>query len=108
MKDDAEKLPTILMVDVDEAARSRNAAYLRAWGFDVIETENAVQCLSIIAARPEVSVLFTRVALEGLNGFELALEVRRERPGIEIVLATNDVMAAHKIRHLCDQHLWTK
>ncbi len=108
MSDDIQKLPTIVMVDPDQTARSQNAGYLRSWGFDVIEAESSTQCLSIISGRRDIDVLFSRVALEALNGFELALQVRKDRPLIKVVLATNDGMAAHKTRLLCDQYLWTQ
>jgi len=108
MTDDIKPLPAIVMVDADTTAREQNARYLRGWGFEVVETETPVQCLDVLAQRPDVGVLFTRVALGDVNGFELALLVRRDRPSIKVFMATNDEMAAHKTRALCDQYIWTK
>jgi CheY-like chemotaxis protein len=108
MTDIARVLPTIVVADGDNDARSRNASYLRSWGFHVIEVETSAQCLAILESGANAGVLLARVALGELNGFELALLVRKQWPEVKVFLATNDAMAAHRSRALCDQYIWTK
>lgn len=77
---------TILVVDDDSAIRALTIAYLDGLGFTCLQAEHAQSALDVMAAGPEVALLLTDVILPGgMNGRQLADEVRRCHPKIKVV-----------------------
>jgi len=76
----------ILVVEDDPGVRNLVAAILADEGYDVIAVDGDVAALAVIDRNPDVELLFTDVVLPGsMNGFELAREIRRRRPGIAVL-----------------------
>ena len=76
----------------------------------MLEAANSQEALTILAARIDVHIIFTDVDLPpGPNGFELAREVARRWPGIEILISSGrrwpdagDLPTGpHSLRSLC-------
>jgi len=77
----------ILLADEDVIVRLGIAEYLRDCGLVVLEAATSQEAKSILQAGPDIDVLFSDAQLAGPeSGFALAQWVRRNRPGVEIIL----------------------
>ena len=84
----ARQHEAILAVEDDEDVLAYSAEALEGLGYHVIGVSDASSALTVLETRPEVSLLFTDVELPGLNGQELAEEIRRRRPDIAVLYTT--------------------
>jgi CheY-like chemotaxis protein len=88
---------TVLVVEDQDAVRGLIAAVLKDHGYRVLEAANAEGALAIAREYPvELHLLLTDVVLPGMNGRELADELRLLRPGIKVLFTsgyTADVIA---------------
>ena len=84
----ARPYETVLIVEDEADVLSYSTDSLRDLGFNVLHAGNADDALHIIAARPEVKLLFTDVGLPGVNGRELAEQARRLRPELRVLFTT--------------------
>lgn len=81
--------PLVLIVDDEPLVRMIAAEGLFDAGFEVIEAESAEDALRILAARSDVSVLFTDINMPGgVDGVELAHRVHARWPGLCIVITS--------------------
>lgn len=81
--------PLVLVVDDDPCVRAVGADILEDAGFAVLEASDAEEALRILAAHPDVSVVFSDVEMPGaLDGLALASRASELRPGIGIVLTS--------------------
>ena len=61
-------------------------------GYRVLAAETAQQALDLLAAHREIALLFSDVVLPGgMNGFELAREVRRRHAGLPVMFCSGFV-----------------
>jgi PAS domain S-box-containing protein len=80
---------TILVVDDHVDALLLAAQTLRDLGYTVLEANDASAALEMLEREPRVDLLFTDVALgDGMNGRELAREITKRRPGINVLFTT--------------------
>lgn len=81
--------PLVLVVDDDPCVRAVGADILEDAGFAVVQACDADQALAILAAYPDISVVFSDVEMPGaLDGLALASRASELRPGIGIVLTS--------------------
>ena len=101
---DVATLATVLLVNSDIIVRSALAAYLRDCGYRVVEAADADEAMRLLdAQRVPVEVVFTAIGAGGeAEGFTLAQWVRRERPGLEVVIAGSPARAAGAAGDLCE------
>jgi signal transduction histidine kinase len=78
----------ILVVEDEERAREVTAESLRELGYSVVHAGSAASALEILAARPEVRLLFTDIVMPDVNGRKLAEEAVRRVPGIKVLYTT--------------------
>lgn len=78
----------VLVVDDDVSIRMLLRFFLEDERWSVLEASNGVDALDLIRSEPAVGLLITDVAMPGMNGWELAHEARRERPGLPIVFVS--------------------
>ncbi|MEY9199467.1 CheY-like chemotaxis protein [Sinorhizobium fredii] len=79
----------ILVVEDDERVRRVVVFRLRDAGYTVIEAEAGAQALELLAAHPEVSLVFTDMIMPGgMNGDELAQHVRALRPDVKMLFTS--------------------
>jgi signal transduction histidine kinase/ActR/RegA family two-component response regulator len=79
----------VLFVDDDASLRSVAGKMLRRLGYEPVVFETAEQVLAAFQAQPtKFDVLVSDLAMPGLSGLELALQMLRIRPGFPIVLAS--------------------
>jgi DNA-binding response OmpR family regulator len=87
--------PVILVVEDEVLIRNVVAAYLRDCGFDAIEANGADEAIRVLQADVRVDIVFSDVNMPGsMDGFGLAQWVRRERPGLQIMLTSGAARTA--------------
>jgi CheY-like chemotaxis protein len=80
---------TILVVEDDEDVRNFSCETLRELGYNVVEAPNGRAALEKLERHREIQVLFTDVGLPGgMNGRQLADEVRKRRPDVKVLFTT--------------------
>jgi two-component system, NtrC family, sensor kinase len=86
----------ILLVEDNPQVADVTAQMLRAMGFDVVVADRARKALEQLSASPErIDLLMTDVVMpEGMNGLDLAKQVRMRFPALPIILTSgyNDVV----------------
>ncbi len=76
---------TILLVDDDEAVRSTTGMILETMGYTIVTAESGQGALTLLRSDQGVDLLLTDVAMPGMNGPQLARQVRVIRPLLPIV-----------------------
>jgi CheY-like chemotaxis protein len=63
-------------------------------GFEVIEAGDAEEALSVLVGGRDVGLVFTDVNMPGrLDGYDLAWEARRRRPGLPLIVTSGKTPA---------------
>ena len=84
--------PLILVVDDEALIRFNAADILEEGGFAVVEAANAENALRVMAARPNIRLLFTDIHLPGtFDGLELTRRVRKRWPGVQFIITSGRV-----------------
>ena len=78
----------VLVVDDDEAVRTVTAGYLSDLGYDVIEADSGGAALETLDHHDRIDAMVLDFAMPGMNGGELARELKVRRPGAPILFAT--------------------
>ncbi len=87
----------VLTVEDNAALRKTTVAAMIDLGYVPIEAADGGEALAVIARHPRIDMLMTDIVLPGgKDGFELAEEVRRLRPGLR-VLFTSGYAAAERL-----------
>jgi CheY-like chemotaxis protein len=77
----------VLLADEDVIVRLGIAEYLRDCGLIVLEAATSQEAKVILQAGSDIDVLFSDAQLAGPeSGFALAQWMRRNRPGVQIIL----------------------
>ena len=80
---------TVLVVEDEAEVRDVAVAFLRGFGYDVLEAGDAQQALQHLRDSAPIALLFSDVVLgDGASGIELALSARRLRPGLPVLLTS--------------------
>ncbi len=83
-----QRSETILVVEDDDDVRTYSTETLRDLGFTVLEACDATTAQRMLAAHPEIKLLFTDVGLPGINGQQLADEARRMRRELKVLFTS--------------------
>lgn len=83
-----ERGEVILVVEDEASVRQFSTEALSELGYRVIAAESAAAALDLLAAHPEIALLFTDVVMPDTNGAKLAEAARRERPGLRVLFTT--------------------
>lgn len=95
--------PTILVVADEVLLRMALSDYLRECGYTVVETSDADEAITVLEANVPVDIAFSDVAMPAsLDGFGLAQWIRRERPGIKVILTSGVARSAKAAGELCE------
>lgn len=79
----------VLVVEDEPEVRSIAAAFVRSLGYRVQAVANAEEALRCVDDDPTIALLFSDVMLgTGMNGKELALAARRQRPHLPVLLTS--------------------
>ena len=91
---------TILIVEDDEDVLVVAAESLGELGYQVITAGNAAQALEILRGDQPVDLLLSDVIMPGgMNGAQLAIEARRIRPELKVLLTSGYTAAALSLEH---------
>ncbi len=83
------RTPTILLVEDEPAVRQVTREALEMGGYRVLEADGPIAAEHIAADREtEIDVLLTDVVMPGMNGPELARQVRQLRPELVTLFMT--------------------
>ena len=95
---------TILLCEDDAVLRNMLVRLLDANGYTVLAAANGEEALSIAAeCQGAPAALVTDLIMPGMNGRELAEEMRRRHPGIRVIVSsgyTNDVIGPADLRRM--------
>jgi PAS domain S-box-containing protein len=78
----------ILLVDDDFLVRTNTAFMLSDLGHMVVEAPSAKAALDMLQADKDLDLVVTDYVMPGMNGLDLAKEIRKNIPHLPIVLAT--------------------
>lgn len=78
----------ILVVEDDARVRRVVVARLEEEGYRVLQAAGSQEALSLIAAHPEIQLLFTDIVMPGMLGDELAREARLLRPNLKVLFTS--------------------
>jgi signal transduction histidine kinase/CheY-like chemotaxis protein len=78
----------ILVVEDEEQVRTMTVEALRELGYQVVDAPDGATALARLSELARVDLLFTDVVMPGMNGRELADQVRALRPGTPILFTT--------------------
>jgi CheY-like chemotaxis protein len=78
----------ILLVDDDALVSMNTADMLTDLGHSVLEASSAADALQRLASGNEFDVIVTDYAMPGMNGLDLATEIKRINSKLPIILAT--------------------
>ena len=78
----------VMVVDDDEAVREVTANFLDDLGYEVIEAGSGGAALEQLERHPTIDAVILDFAMPGMNGADLARELRLRRPGAPILFAT--------------------
>ena len=81
----------VMLVDDDDLVLASTVTLLEDLGHHVISASSPSDALEAIKLHPDVDVVITDYAMPQMNGVELAMQIRRERPNVPIILATGYV-----------------
>ena len=78
----------ILVVEDEDRVRRMTVETLRDLHYSVIHANGAVHALELLAAHPEVRLLFTDVVMPDIGGRQLADAALKQRPDLKILFTT--------------------
>lgn len=79
----------VLVVEDELAVRQLAIESLRDLGYETLDAANAADALDLLRGETRVDVMFSDVIMPGgMNGLQLAVEARRLRPGLKVLLAS--------------------
>src|ERR1700733_9974114 len=78
---------TLLCVDDDAGIRELYAALLGSSGYEVLLAENGNQALKIFRSKAHIiDGVLLDYQMPGMNGLQLAAELKRQQPGLPVVM----------------------
>lgn len=100
----------ILLVENDVLVRMAISDFLRSCGYRVVEAGTAEEALALVAhAGIRIDVVLSDVEMPGsLDGFGLATWIRKNRPGLDVILAGSVPRSVNAAARLCDQRVVSK
>jgi len=85
---------TILIVDDEDYIRVMASVVLADEGFTVLQASTTAEALDL-AEKHDVDVLLTDLHMPGpLDGLQLAAQIRKQNPGVHVVVSSGDDAAA--------------
>ena len=83
-----DRQEVILVVDDEPAVRQFSVEALNELGYRVLEADSAANALPILAAHPEIALLFTDIVMPDTNGRGLAEAALKLRPELKVLYTT--------------------
>lgn len=80
--------PQILVVEDDELTREFVVDLIQSFGYAVAAASEAMEAMKTIEETPSIVLVFTDVAMPGVDGIMLADMVKQHRPRLKILYTT--------------------
>lgn len=90
----------ILLVEDFPGLSSVTTKLLRRAGYDVVLAESGERALEILAESFEPDLIISDISLPGINGIELAQQVRKTLPQMKVLLTSGSMEHAAAISSL--------
>jgi CheY-like chemotaxis protein len=90
-------LPRVLIVDDEENQRRTLLIGLKLDGFEVSVASSSSEALRRLAASPPIELAMIDLMMPGLNGLELARQIRRMYPAVRVVLSSAYHLSARQV-----------
>jgi CheY-like chemotaxis protein len=81
----------VLVVEDEPALRETAVNMFKSLGAKVYDAYNGRDALRLLSSHDEIELLFADVRMPGISGVELAIEARRIRPHLRVVLTSGYV-----------------
>lgn len=91
---------SILVVEDEANVRSLVANILRNKGYNVMTADSGGQAVEVFNNMPKIDVLITDVAMPGIKGTELMLQIKKINPRVKVIL-----MSGYAANNLEDENL---
>jgi CheY-like chemotaxis protein len=92
---------TVLVVEDDSLVRQVAVDGLKELGYTVLSAPDAAAALATLRSDVRIDVLFSDILMPGgMNGCQLAVEAKRIRPGIKVLLTTGYADEMFKARDI--------
>ena len=78
----------VLVVEDNEEVGAFATQALRELGYETVWTLNAEEALDVLRSPPNFDVVFSDVVMPGMNGIDMAREIRHRHSGLPVVLAS--------------------
>src|ERR1700748_320461 len=82
------QLPQILVVEDDGLTREFVVDLIHSFGYAVAAAANAMEAMKTLEDTPSIVLVFTDVAMPGVDGIMLADMVKQHRPKLKILYTT--------------------
>jgi signal transduction histidine kinase/CheY-like chemotaxis protein len=87
----------VLLVEDDDDVAALVSQLLEELGFEATRASNATAALGALANGGTLDLVFSDIMMPGsMNGVDLALEIRRRRPGLPVLLTSGHVDAVRE------------
>jgi signal transduction histidine kinase/ActR/RegA family two-component response regulator len=86
----------VLVVEDDDEVAALTVEMMNELGYDTTRVASAEAALGALANRRPVDIVFSDVMMPGMNGVELAQEIRRRRPNLPVLLTSGYAEAAQR------------
>lgn len=91
-------MPRVLIVDDEENQRRTLSIGLKLEGFDVIVAGSSQEALQVLASEPlAIDLALIDLMMPGLNGLDLARQMRRLFPNVRVVLSSAYHLSARQV-----------
>jgi DNA-binding NtrC family response regulator len=102
--DPKERCPAVLVVEDEILIRLVVADYLRECGFKVYEAGTAAEAVEVLESNKAlIDLVFSDIRLPGkMSGFALAQWIRKNRPGVPVLLTSGDSKKSEAAKELCE------
>jgi CheY-like chemotaxis protein len=106
---EAEPPVAVLLVEPDVLSRLVLADYLRGCGYIVHEASSAEEALAALAGTLQIDIVLAEInGIGAISGFELAHEIRKSHPDVDVILTASVANAAEKCHELCQHRVIKK
>ena len=100
------KRPTLLCVDDDAGIRGFYEALFGRYGYGVIVASSGHQALELLHANAaDIDAVISDYHMPGMNGAELAVEIKRCKPTLPVIMITGRQPVPEEAPHCVDAAL---
>jgi CheY-like chemotaxis protein len=86
----------VLLVEDDDEVAALTVEMINELGYDTTRVASAEAALGALADKRAIDIVFSDVMMPGMNGVELAQEIRRRRPNLPVLLTSGFAEAASR------------